>query len=57
MVPQVHFLPHKDSSYAAIPSDVLQALVLTHRMFDLHTVYYIVAQVQLEAEMYHQHSP
>ena len=53
----VHFLPHKDPSCAAVPSNVLQALVLTHRVFDFHTVYYTVAQIQLEAEMYHQHSP
>lgn len=40
-----------------IPSSVLQVLVLPHRVFDYYTVYYIVVQIQLEAQMYDQHSP
>ena len=40
-----------------LPSSVLQVLVPTHRVFDYYTVYYIVAQVQLEAQKYRQHSP
>ena len=44
------------ATYTTIPSDVLQALVLTHRMFDYYIVHCIVAQVQLEAQN-HQHRP
>ena len=44
------------ATYITIPSDVLQALVLTHRMFDYYIVHCIVAQVQLEAQN-HQHRP
>lgn len=40
-----------------IPSGGLQVLALSHRMFDYYTVYYSFAQIQLEAEKYHQHSP
>lgn len=56
----IAMLPHSDLislCYISLPSDVLPVLALTHRVFDYDTVYYIVAQVQLEAQKHHQHSP
>ena len=40
-----------------IPSSVLQVLVPAHTVFEHYTVYYIFAQLQLEAQNYCWHSP